>query len=265
MQIQRTMRQTAIYFAGVVTTIAAGFLAPVPLRVAATAICFLVWFSVCCLTGPRRDAMAAGIAAAVYILTILASWIWVGKLSHAGYRELRSAQYGLYQLREDIEQYRSENERLPESLNDVFGDEHREHRIARCPWEHPPDYRITDRSDETYELVILGRDGRPGGDGIDSDFVWRSDAPDAFNQFYDDMGRRRIPLWQYLFETDSTVALVFPLLVVALVTQHTLRHDDVLKTDGKHGVAASIGFVLVLTAVCTFLGLFHVAAVQSGH
>jgi len=39
------------------------------------------------------------------------------------------------------------------------------------PWQHPIEYRKPGEGDAPYQLISLGVDGKPGGDGVDKDIT----------------------------------------------------------------------------------------------
>lgn len=53
------------------------------------------------------------------------------------------------------------------------------------PWKHPYQYRV---NGDKYELYSLGKDGQPGGEGLDADlYAGNQPAPPTFSQFMFDL------------------------------------------------------------------------------
>ncbi|MBS0193613.1 MAG: type II secretion system protein GspG [Proteobacteria bacterium] len=92
------------------------------------------------------------------------------------------AKYHLAQTQVDsiaskIEQYQSDTGALPPNLdalvttpggvNGWLGPYAKESEL-KDPWGHPFEYRVPG-THGTYDLMSYGRDGKPGGDGVDAD------------------------------------------------------------------------------------------------
>jgi hypothetical protein len=86
----------------------------------------------------------------------------------------------LRQLSQAIDNYHAETGQLPQQLGDVVAacqtDRDRDLITYYCKdsWENPIEY-TTDG--ETYELVSYGRDGKPGGMGLDADRTRHNPRP----------------------------------------------------------------------------------------
>ncbi|QDT27312.1 Bacterial type II secretion system protein G [Gimesia panareensis] len=87
-----------------------------------------------------------------------------------------------------VEDYRKEHGSLPQDLTDLPEAD----QIYCTPdgkpadgWEHPLQYR---HEGETYELFSYGRDGQPGGIGVDADHYWdpqnRKQPLATFRQYF---------------------------------------------------------------------------------
>ncbi len=89
---------------------------------------------------------------------------WINLREHWGFRAEYIANYiQLLDIEEKLELYHQENGTYPEHLGDLRS-------MGRSklidPWNYPYHYR---GSEETYDLISFGRDGKPGGEGHDSD------------------------------------------------------------------------------------------------
>lgn len=89
-----------------------------------------------------------------------------------------------------LNSFREKHQREPESLDELKGEFARDFIPTVDPWGRP--YWI-DRSDEVFYVGSHGRDGVPGGAGLDADRSTVSRHPAA----------ARITLWQFLFELDA--------------------------------------------------------------
>src|SRR5579883_1536509 len=115
----------------------------------------------------------------------LCAWRTVGDHWYAEMGPQRTRWY-MRELRKEIEQYRARNGRLPASLADLEGN-----LSEQLPdgWGRPFVYEV---DGDTYELYSLGRDGRPGGSGLDSDI--RSEVVDS--------SREHLTLWEFSRHQD---------------------------------------------------------------
>ena len=69
----------------------------------------------------------------------------------------------------DVGSYPSEGEGLAVLWNDSVM--YVSKPLEKDPWGNPFVYRLTGNNDFPYEIVSYGKDGRPGGSGIESDIV----------------------------------------------------------------------------------------------
>jgi general secretion pathway protein G len=124
----------------------------------------------------RRIAILPRLVAALVVGTII--FVVCRNTAYKGFRDSHVVQIkstytlrGMASVRDAIEDYREENGVLPTSLRDVSPRENAYYRtdesgIPVDEWERPLRYS-TDDAD--YRLVSYGRDGKPGGEGLDAD------------------------------------------------------------------------------------------------
>ncbi|HTN04960.1 MAG TPA: type II secretion system protein GspG, partial [Planctomycetaceae bacterium] len=100
--------------------------------------------------------------------------------------------YDLMSLNHALKQFQTHHERVPESIDELKVDRENESYIPLVdPWDRP--YWL-ERKGDTCRIGSYGRDGRPGGVGLDAE---RS----TDNQF---PAESQLTLRQYLFEINSS-------------------------------------------------------------
>lgn len=108
----------------------------------------------------------------VFVLVYLSAWIAMrqpvalGDISPPGLLIMKCY---LPQIRQELADYRQEHGRYPDSLKQL--PELEEWQFDDV-WKHPYQYSVTETG---YRLVSLGRDGQPGGEGLDADIDCRQE------------------------------------------------------------------------------------------
>jgi len=84
----------------------------------------------------------------------------------------------LSSLAASIDQYQSDVGTLPENLQQLVSSSadgwlgpYAKNEDLKDPWHNAIEYRKPGADDQPYQLVSLGVDGKPGGDGVDKDLV----------------------------------------------------------------------------------------------
>lgn len=155
----------------------------------------VVLYGVCCLVfsirrwwqGEGRLGWAIITSLVVFVMTMAVSWQVLSLKdmeapSHFLHRRLYEAR-----LRETIKKYHCEKDVYPDSLSDLEIPTGMS-ELLKDSWSHPLYYV---RTADGYRLKTLGRDGAPGGAGLDADRDLTGD---------DRSHEVRIPLRQFLFE-----------------------------------------------------------------
>ncbi len=125
-----------------------------------------------------RFAVAAGVAGAVALIAILVAWAELGQEWHLNALQRRT-QDGLERIGRAVETYREKTGSLPAALDDL-PDMQQVHPVDS--WRRPFLYSVQGTS---YTLTSLGRDGKPGGVGIDCDLTHHDpNPPEAFPTLY---------------------------------------------------------------------------------
>jgi general secretion pathway protein G len=110
------------------------------------------------------------------VLAILGSKI-VGNKQRAEYK---LAQTQLNTLSQKVESYQSDVGNLPDSLDQLVTPPsnatgwlgpYAKVTEFKDPWQHLIEYRHPGDNNEPYQLISLGVDGKPGGEGIDKDLT----------------------------------------------------------------------------------------------
>ncbi len=156
------------------------------------AFCFAAALVIGLWTRNRRLVASSLTALLVFVATYLACWLDMGYMHRMGsphpYRleEVRRIQHALTE-------YAKQNGAYPESLAEL--------EVASRPWDplcdwwnHPFRYK---RTANDYELSSLGRDGKTGGVGLDSDIVIDKELKNVYVV--------RLTLSQFAFETAGSI------------------------------------------------------------
>jgi general secretion pathway protein G len=110
------------------------------------------------------------------VLAVLGSKI-VGNKQRAEYK---LAQTQLNTLSQKVESYQSDVGNLPDSLDQLVTapsnatgwlGPYAKATEFKDPWQHQIEYRHPGDNSEPFQLVSLGVDGKPGGEGIDKDLT----------------------------------------------------------------------------------------------
>lgn len=94
--------------------------------------------------------------------------------------EYKMVQTQLQTISGKIEQYQSDVGSFPDSLEQLttapanaagwLGPYARAEEF-KDPWHNPIEYRHSGEGEAPYQLISLGADGKPGGEGVDKDLV----------------------------------------------------------------------------------------------
>lgn len=195
----------------------------------------------------------------VYVVTYAACWIEMGYAPRMHRWPASSVRYELDQINEALIKYCGAKGAFPDSLQQLSQLEDHDLWFGKSGelldgWRHPFHYR---RIAEGFELASLGREGKPGGVGLDADVFF---GDEWFSP------KTRLPLKQFLFETEGS-ASVFLVAFVASILAASIWFG------ARHEVQPSIKWVIIGVAtmavlavvVAAFLAAIHVDASQSGH
>ncbi|HEY4582970.1 MAG TPA: type II secretion system major pseudopilin GspG [Lysobacter sp.] len=110
------------------------------------------------------------------VLTFVGSRIFGGK----DRAQAKLAQSQVMTLAQKVEQYRDDVGAYPAALSDLavapqssrgwLGPYAKDAEL-KDPWGHPIAYKAPGEGGRPFDLVVLGRDGRPGGTSVDADIV----------------------------------------------------------------------------------------------
>ncbi len=165
-------------------------------------------------------------------------------------------------ITQELEKYQIEHEEFPNALTDVpnlpvSGSD--PDGIDLDEWEHPIQYELTDSS---FELFSLGRDGRPGGIGLDADIYHdgrnRELSLATFRQYFGESDRA---------EVDHGGFFMVSLIVGVMVIYQTFVLLDDLGTFEKSW--SPVKFILYCIAIVCIASLVGVLLlplhIPSGH
>jgi hypothetical protein len=122
-------------------------------------------------------------SACVFALTYLIAWVAFRPIVSVGQAEPGYSCSRLRYVHRSLAQYNDKHGRYPTSLREAFPPtENMDYYVD--PWHRPCQYAKTDHG---YRLFSLGRDGKPGGQGLDGDFDFPigsyPDVQITFSQF----------------------------------------------------------------------------------
>lgn len=194
------------------------------------------------MNGPRF-VVALLVGVTVFGIALLSAWRSVpGLIGFAPWH----TRADMKDIHERIAQFRLSQGRLPESLAELRGAEEHlrvdENGQVLDGWGNP--FLYTPKG-STYSLVSLGRDGRPGGVGLDRD-VSRPDDPPS-----------RPTLQQFMFEM-RTEGVVFSSAVAGILT-FLLSLVALWRTDPLGGAARLLFIALASVLASSCMAVLHVS------
>ena len=105
----------------------------------------------------------------IVIIGLLAGYVAPRYFSQVGKSETQVARAQIDALEKALDQYRLENRRYPSAEEGLAAiGPYLRKAVPNDPWGQPYVYRAGGVAGE-FELVSLGRDGKPGGTGDDAD------------------------------------------------------------------------------------------------
>jgi hypothetical protein len=193
---------------------------------------------------------ALATAALVFALTYLSAWAALRQQVSLEYGGVSFMRHLAIQIRTALSGFADKHGHYPDSLEEL--EELKDCHLVDA-WGRPYQYKKTGKS---FQLLSLGRDGKPGGIGLDADIDLSSDAPvtiePTFSQFlFDATGSRTLfgvalmaslfagvacflasgpqqgqaagrgqLLWSVVLMTIVAMGVSFFLLLIYLVSQH---------------------------------------------
>ena len=195
--------------------------------------------------------MAFSTAVLVFILVYVSAWaemrqqVAMGDISPPGIWIMRN---DFFQIRQALADYRQKHGQYPESLNQV--PELKEMRLIDA-WGHPYQYTKTENG---YSLISLGRDGKPGGVGLDADI---------------DSDQEHIlvepTLSQFLFEAAGGRTLLNVALLASLFAGLTCYIASGSREERPASVIALLLSIAVTTVGAVIVSFFLVTIYLAGN
>lgn len=258
-------RRTVLYIVHIAVTVAIMFFAPQPAKIVTIAGWLLAW---AIFNTWKKDlpALAGGWTSfSMFVITVLASWISSGTMQYSHSRDVRTLQYHFGSIARSLNDYHKTHGSWPPSLSDPSfqlpnGDDSYE---LKDPWNRSILYTV---EGDGFRLSSVGRDGVPGGSGLDADWSWHSSDAEPYRSPLYNTPDTQLPLRQFLFDTPSTFGILLPGLWLFLGLGHAVRSESGKSVTSKRAVVVTtIAVTVIGAAVCTFLSMFHIAASQSSH
>jgi hypothetical protein len=155
-----------------------------------------------------RLGIAAALGGIVAVLALLSGW---NTIDTASVLPQGWTRHGLWRLTEEIQAYAKTNGTLPQKLEDVKNVD-----VLLDGWKRPFLYTVNGTN---FMLLSLGKDGKPGGTGLDCDLTnWDSKPVES-----------KPTLEQFLFEMPSQgmiLAAVVSGIMTSVLTWCLIRPKD---------------------------------------
>lgn len=179
-----------------------------------------------------------------------AAWDYGDDSVFGGLQTLTVSQ--LHNISQAIKEYRHKSGKLPARLDDLVPPATAPdaywvgHHGLADGWNRPLLY---EHDEKNFRLSSLGRDGRPGGAGIDCDLVYDSDRPGGV------YGGRKLTFRQFLFEMP-TQGIVASCLVSGLLTAlQTLWY--LRKPDPRSSIVKIVLTMVVCIVLAGIMAVHH--------
>ncbi len=194
---------------------------------------------------PRKSMVAASVTAfLVFALTYLAAWsgLRYAVIQSGLPTRLNMMRMGIWSTRNDLSEFARKHGRYPDSLDELG----RAQIMSVDAWNQPYSYS---KYDGGYQLLSLGRDGKPGGEGLDADM--NSADMDAENPYAYLMPQPT--LHQFLIEGQFSATLFWVAFGVGIFSGLLLYFVLVLGGLGPFMQGSWSWFLSV--AITTLLGV----------
>ncbi len=257
--------RTVLYILYIVVTVAIVFFVPQPAKMVTIAAWLLAW---AIFNTWKNDvpALAGGwTSLSMFVFTVLASWISIGTMQFSHLADFRSLEFHFSSIESSLKDYQKTHGSYPPSLSDPSFEfpGGNDSYALKDSWNRPILYTAEDNG---FRLSSFGRDGVPGGIGLDADWSYHSSDAVPNRSPFRNTPDIQLPLRQFLFDTPSTFGILFPGLWLFLALGHAVRLESKGSITSKRAIVVTTVIVTVIgAAVCTFLSIFHIAASQSSH
>jgi len=207
----------------------------------------------------RRDwrlVAASGTALAIYVVTYFACWLQLGYDATMEHHTRSAARFALEHLQWMVRHYADDNGELPKTLADAAKHAGNPTFLVD-PWGNDFRYRRTERG---FEISSFGRDGRPGGTGLDADLAVTSDYEWVLE-------RGRLPLGQFLFDSQGSRELFIVATLASIISAAIWYRAQERERPSARWLATSLIVTFVFSViVAILLAAFYIMASQSsGH
>jgi hypothetical protein len=210
----------------------------------------------------KHLAIALGVAAVVFVIVIVTAWSRLRgepTLYPRQWMTQKSLRFFAIDLDQYIEEYKQENQRLPDRLADLpqFSPDASFAYLTRSAngdfldeWKNPIQYQAME---DKFVIMSLGRDGAAGGVGPDADLYSddrnRIARASSFYQFLTERDSSEIATQGFFFDGIVTAAIVALTIFLKLLVQSKNREKMKLR-DTVIGivviVALTVGVGIVL-------------------
>jgi hypothetical protein len=190
-------------------------------------------------------------AAIVFCVLLLSAWINLSDDPTVCRNQTRTRAL-LRQFSQRIEQFRAGNGAPPKQIADIPGLQAQAANQRLDRWNHPLEYHPHENGE--YDLFSLGRDGRPGGAGLDADLYHdRREgklARPTLSQFVFTLDGNEIYHWTFLIAGFAAACVTFTTVFQSLAFQSRKQVEsnygfDFISTSVLVVLACVVGVILM--------------------
>ena len=201
---------------------------------------FILAISIGCSFDRRALVLGGTSGALILCCTLLSLWLTHGTLDKMDRPTRTQANYLFEMMANEAAEFHTKHGRYPDAMPD-----------------YPPDFLYQSDDGKSYTVTFLGADRRSGGTGRNADF--NSNEMDAHFQ-------RRLGFREFLSDYPGSSGLVMALLVsIVCAASVSISVNSEKDTDHNLRLASVIVFAIGATITGYLMGMFHIAAGQSGH
>lgn len=200
----------------------------------------------------RTAFVALFVGGCVFAVAYLAAWRQLGGSPYVAWYRMTNLGR-LFGVQEAVVHYREETGKLPESIDDLLRAENKHHGVDEEGrpidlWSNRINYT---RVGDDFEIYTVGRDGKPGGRGMDADlYVGTEHRPirDSWEQCFP-------TLWQFAFDLNTKgmfgacVASGLLAMAIYLVLSYYSKNEKVGVKTVAMNLFATLLFSLLIAAI----------------
>lgn len=196
-----------------------------------------------------RVLLSAGIGFAVFALACVVSWLSFRDQPLASIEQYRTT-INIWTLGKLVEEYKTKFGKWPDSLVEIATSYRLQEKQYHDGWGRPFLYSV---DGDRPRILSLGRDGQPGGRGIDADMV------------ADGHKVRREPLtFSQFMDSEFKKPSIYSGILVFLLSLYLLRSVPVKQQEAMPLSTKLILIAIAAIGTAVVMCLFYIAS-KSGH